>query len=140
MALATKHVFSELYALTQKRSFRFAAGGLLIGLIAMMVTNPGKPAYTNYASERLPEELKQGCSELKEDIWVGSVFKLPTGDLCKSLVGGADLVGRSAIKLIIERSTERQNFGIFSIYTTTVPGRTVKTVGIGRRFITFYHE
>ncbi|MEL6382092.1 MAG: hypothetical protein AAFQ89_06410, partial [Cyanobacteria bacterium J06626_18] len=60
----------------------------------MMFTNPGKTAYTDYASERLHQELQEGCNDFEDDISVGAVFTLPSGDLCKSVVGGADFFGR----------------------------------------------
>jgi hypothetical protein len=121
------------------------ASGAFISLIALLATNPGKPAYINYAAEKLPRELKKECSELRNDIHLRSIaagpsISLPSQDLCHSFVTGADLVGRGATKLILDTSTKRKNLGIFSIYTTKLPGRTVKALGIGRNFFTFYYR
>ncbi len=115
-------------------------GGGLLSLAALMMTNPGQDAYVGYASERFSAELKQDCDELQRGIHVGGVVTLPSEDLCRSLVNSADLVGRGVVKLLIDRSTDRTNLGAFSIYTTTIAGRTIKTVGIGRHFMPFYHQ
>ncbi|MEL6399969.1 MAG: DUF4359 domain-containing protein [Cyanobacteria bacterium J06607_6] len=115
-------------------------GSGLISLAALMMSNPGQDAYVDYAAERFPAELKQDCDEPQREIRVGGVITLPSEDLCRSLVDSADLVGRGVVKLLIDRSTDRTNLGAFSIYTTTIAGRTIKTVGIGRHFIPFYHQ
>lgn len=115
--------------LAQKKSVLIAVGGLLIGSTAMLVTNPGKSAYVDYAYERLSKEFKQDCSEFKDKIHLGPILKLPTRDLCKSFLGSADLVGRGAMKQVIDVSTQRKNLGFFSIYNTKLLGRTFKTVG-----------
>ncbi len=108
--------------------------GLAVGAIALAITNPGQSAYVDYAAERLPKTLKQECKALKKDINLADAVRLPTQDLCRSLVHGADLVGRGVVKQVINVSTQRQNWGVLSWYTTEVPGRTFKTVGIARQF------
>ncbi|MDB9527649.1 DUF4359 domain-containing protein [Oscillatoria sp. CS-180] len=140
MTASTEDVTDKPIPFTQRKSVFAASGGLVAVILIMAATNPGKPAYVNYASERLHKELKQDCSELKDDIELGSILKLPTGDLCKSFVGSVDAVGRGAVKLVINTATDRKNFGVFSLYTTELPGRTFKTIGIGRNFITFYQS
>lgn len=140
MAVSTEDMTAKALPLARRKSVFAATGGLIAFLIFLAATNPGKPAYVNYASERLPKELKQECDELRDDIELGPVFSLPTGDLCKTFVGGADAIGRGAIKLLVNAASDRKNFGLFSVYTTELPGRTFKTLGMGRKFITFYHK
>ena len=140
MSTSLNNTSDRIRTYSQKKFILFAIGGLFVGVTAMMVTNPGKSAYVNYASELLPKKLQQECSKLEDDINVSDMLTLPTQDLCKSFVGSVDLVGRGAVKLIVNGATERQNFGLFSIYTTQLPGRTFKTVGIGRHFVMFYNE
>ncbi|MEO0535295.1 MAG: DUF4359 domain-containing protein [Cyanobacteria bacterium P01_A01_bin.123] len=137
MAVDSMTISAKFRTLAQKRWILAIAGGVLIGTTALIVTNPGKSAYVDYASERLLKELKQDCNEFEDDIEVGDVLTLPTRDLCRSFVGSADFIGRGAVKLVIDTSTERQNFGVFSIYTTELPGRTFKTIGIGRNFMLY---
>ncbi len=113
--------------------------GLLAGLaIALTLTNPGQPAYVDYAAERLPEELQESCALLGEDITIGSLLNLPMQGFCRSAIYGVDLLARGAAKQVIGVATERQNFALFSLYTTKVPGRTFKTIGVGGLFFTIY--
>lgn len=139
MAATVKNV-SARHPFTQRRSALIPASGLLMLFTTMIATNPGKPAYLDYASERLLEKLKQECNELEANISISGGLTIPTQDLCKSSLESADLVGRGAVKLVVNGTTERQNFGIFSIYTTQLTGRTFKTVGIGGHFMMFYSE
>lgn len=126
----------------KSRTFLTATGGLMFCAAAMIFTNPGKPAYVDYASERLFQEIKQTCGELKGDFRLGnfrdgSLFALPNSDICNSVLGSADLVSRWAVKIFIKESSTHKNFGFFSIYTTPAPGGTFRAVGIGRNFILF---
>jgi Domain of unknown function (DUF4359) len=125
-------------AFVRKKSVLATTCGLLIGTTALILTNPGKTAYVDHASERLAEEFKQSCDEYNGEIDVTPLLSLPVSDLCKAFVGNADLVGRGASKLFIETSTKRRNLGVFSIYTTNAFGRTFRTVGVGRQFIIIY--
>ena len=134
----TKYISTKLGVFAHNKAVLAATGGLLIVATSLMITNPGQSAYVDYASERLSEEFKQDCNELNESITFGAILELPTKDLCKSFVGSADLVGRGTVKFIVENSTRRKNFAVFSIYTTKIPGRTFKTAAIGRNFIMFY--
>lgn len=138
MAIAVRDISTSVRVFAQKKSVLFAAGGLLLGTTAMMATNPGKSAYVDYASERLAHETQQMCNDFDGSIHLGPILKLPTEDLCRSFVGSSDFVGRGAVKLVIDKSTQRRNLGIVSIYTTELPGRTFKTVGVGRNFFLFY--
>lgn len=122
--------------LFQKRWFQALSGSLLVGTIFLFTTNPDQPAYNAYAAEQLPKHLKAtNCDELEGNIgFLG--LRIPTKDLCKSFVNGTDSFGRGAIKQIVDYSTERQNIYVCSIYTTRVFGREVKTLGIGKQFLT----
>ncbi|WP_428843062.1 DUF4359 domain-containing protein [Sphaerothrix gracilis] len=124
--------------LTKKRSVQVsAAGGLCLLLSTLALTNPSKEDYVSYTAERIHLSSKQGCQELDQRISVMTV-SMPTADLCKSFVKSADLLGRGFLKQAINVVTKkRDNYLIFSIYTTTVPGRQYKTLGIGSHFFTF---
>lgn len=133
-----RDISTKIRTFSQKKNVLIVASGLLIGATALMVTNPGESAYVDYAAERLAKTSQQSCDELNGNLNLLSLFSLPTRDFCKSFWGNADLMGRGAVKLAIKTTTEPKNLGILSIYTTQAFGRTVKTVGIGGNFITFY--
>ncbi|MFP4254908.1 MAG: DUF4359 domain-containing protein [Halothece sp.] len=92
---------------------------------AMAATNPSRESYKDYAAEKMSTHLKEEvCSDAPEALQ-GS---------CASLVD----VGRGPMKDMIDNSTERHNYILFSIYETTfnlpnVPGvesYRFKTIGI----------
>ena len=140
MAVDVTEVSTKVRNVAGKKWVLAVGGSVLIGAMAMMISNPGQSAYVDYATERLSKELKQDCDQLEDDVHVGGVVTLPTRDLCRSFIGSADFLGRGAVKLVIDGSTARKNFGIFSIYTTELPGRSFKTLGIGRQFLMFHHQ
>ncbi|MFE4106783.1 DUF4359 domain-containing protein [Almyronema epifaneia] len=122
--------------LAQKRLMQISLGSLLLLGSVLALTNPSKEDYLNYTAEQIHLSSKQGCTEFDRDIDV-TVFSMPTSDLCKSFVQGADFLGRGVLKQLISLSTsEPKNYLILSVYTTKVPGRVYKTVGIGGHFFT----
>jgi hypothetical protein len=105
-------------------------GAIALGGIAVVmgVTNPGQLAYTEYASERLLKEAgKLACEK---------------AGLCETIdsmpVTARNIVKNQLLKPAIETSTQQRNLGVFSVYTTEVPGvATMNTLGIFGQFITF---
>ncbi len=87
-----------------------------IGLLAlaaigsvMAVTNPDKPTYEQYAVEQLTNYLTDDvCSQVPQ------AFESLVQSSCASIVASS----RPQIQQIISRTTQRQNFIIFSIYRT----------------------
>jgi Domain of unknown function (DUF4359) len=134
----TRSLSTKIRTFTHKKSVLATTCSLLVGATALILTNPGKPAYIDYASERLAEEFNKSCDEYNGNLRITSLFSFSASDLCKTFVGNADLVGRGASKLLIDTSTERRNLGVFSIYTTKAFGRTFRTVGVGKQFMTVY--
>ena len=85
---------------------------------AMLITNPKQDEYVNYASVTLIEQIQKECQ----------------GDLC-GFINPLIALGKPAIKPALDLSTKRQNFVLFSIYTTELPGKTYKTLGLFGNFI-----
>ena len=124
---------------TPKRVFYFLGAGLLASTLLLFSTNPDQSAYATYAAEQLPKHLKEtNCDELEGNLSLVGIVRLSTEDACKSVINGADSVGRGVIQFFINQSTERKNLHIFSIYTTEAFGRKVRTLGIGQKFWTFH--
>ena len=108
---------------------------VLAGLVtAMAITNPDSSTYEEYAVEQLTTYLKsEVCTQ------VPKAFETLIKDSCASLIDS----NRPQIQKIIVRSTQRQNFILFSIYrtnlsiTSVVPLYRFQTVGIMQNFYTY---
>jgi hypothetical protein len=80
-------------------------GVALIGLGGFMaVTNPTEPAYEEYAVEKLSGYAKENACEKVSFL----------ADRCRSLIDSRE----SEIQQVIAENTNRQDFVLFSIYTT----------------------
>lgn len=119
-----------------------AAIAALLG--GMAITNPNQTAYERYATAKLSEYLNnEVCSEMP----TGIPEEVPAGltDFLKKQC--QDLVKTNQVPLqeVIHRSTQRQNFLIFSLYHTrlSVPGMAglptweVDTLGIFNQFLIY---
>ena len=104
---------------------------------AMAIANPDNSTYEEYAVEKLTTYLKDDvCSQ------VPKVFETLIKDSCISLIDS----NRPQIQKIIARSTQRQNFILFSIYRTNlsissvVPLYRFQTIGLMQNFYTYSAE
>lgn len=85
----------------------------LLILVLLAVTNPSKEAYTSW---------------LKEKVQSGTENPLAKGVV--SLFGGP----------VIDHSTTTDNYVLFTVYTLTFGGKTIKVLGILQNFIPFYSK
>lgn len=99
----------------------------------MIVTNPSKVKYENYADRALNSYLKDRvCEEIKE------VLTNPCGILVE--------LARPQLAIAIAKETQRKNFVIFSIYQTDLsipsifPDYQFETVAILDYFYTYQAE
>ena len=83
-------------------------GGVALGGlgVAMALTNPTQLAYEEYAVDKLTEYVKENVCQKAPFLQEG----------CASTVDA----GRSDIQRIVQSGTQRQDFLLFSIYTTDV--------------------
>jgi hypothetical protein len=91
-------------------------------------------------SEQSRLSSEESCSDFDQKV---SVFflSLPTGDLCDVLVVGADFFSRNISRQLINLGTEkRQNFILFSIYTTELPRKKITVLGIMNNFFLLSSE
>ncbi|MBW4581459.1 MAG: DUF4359 domain-containing protein [Tildeniella nuda ZEHNDER 1965/U140] len=109
-------------------------GGCLLAALggALAVTNPGQEAYNEFATQAAIDYLNvEACAKAP------TVFGLQT--LCQSELKS----NQSKIKTIIADGTQRQNFVVFSLYTTDLslnpdlPSYHVESVGVLGRFIIY---
>lgn len=84
----------------------FLVGMALVGLgVAMAVTNPSQASYEEYATRQLAAYLRENtCAD------AGELLK----DGCNQLLNE----NQSEIKELISANTQRQNFGVVSLYKT----------------------
>lgn len=113
-------------------------GATLVGLgVSMALTNPSQDTYEEYAVHQLTTYLKdEVCTQTP------STF----GDLlqrqCKTLVDS----GRPQLEQIIAKTTQRQNFVLFSVYRTQLdvgpllPAYHFETVGAFQNFYIYQAE
>ncbi|MBE9199590.1 MULTISPECIES: DUF4359 domain-containing protein [unclassified Nodularia (in: cyanobacteria)] len=110
-----------------------AVGLAALGM-AMATTNPSLAEYEDYAAQRLTEYLKQDVCQ-KTTNFLENLIK----SQCQNLVDQAT----PQMREILGRSTEQQNFLIFSVYKTDlkfssfVPIYKFETVGAFNNFYTY---
>ncbi|MBT9310898.1 DUF4359 domain-containing protein [Leptothoe kymatousa] len=103
--------------------------------VVLIATNPGQDRYNAFAAETLQNEVRSAFCQAKElDSWLGELGKA-LGDICTTAVEQGRLISEDDLAEFIEDNTQRQNFGLFSLYTTRIPAVRVKSLGILNRFI-----
>ena len=105
--------------------------------VAMANTNPSQGEYEEYAVQRLTEYLKTDVCKKTTNL-IENLIRFN----CDKLVDSAN----PQIQEIIARTTERQNYIIFSIYRTDlkinswIPSYKFETVGAFDQFYTYTAE
>ncbi|MBW4456231.1 MAG: DUF4359 domain-containing protein [Nostoc indistinguendum CM1-VF10] len=114
-----------------------AAVGLAALGVTMAKTNPSQVEYEEYAVQRLTEYLKTDVCK-KTTNFIENLIRFN----CEKLVDSAN----PQIQEIIARTTEKQNYIIFSIYRTDlkisswIPSYKFETVGAFDQFYTYTAE
>lgn len=108
----------------------FFKAAIALGVMAAIMgfTNPSQEVYTEYASEKLLAHAdKMACEKVS---LCDSIDSLP--------VAAKNVIKNQILKPAIETSSQRQNLGVLSIYTTEVPGvAKIRTIGAFGHFLTF---
>ena len=105
--------------------------------VAMATSNPGQPAYEEYAVQQLSGYLKSDVCTKAPKILEGLLQRN-----CAVLVDS----GRPQIRKLVSDSTQRQNFLFFSVYSTNlsvnplVPSYHFETVAAFQNFYTYMAE
>ena len=114
-----------------------AAAGLAALGVVMAKTNPSQVEYEEYAVQRLTEYLKSDVCK-KTTNFIENLIHFN----CDKLVDSAN----PQIQQILSRTTERQDYIIFSIYRTDlkinswIPSYKFETVGAFDQFYTYTAE
>ena len=98
---------------------------LTVLAVGMAFTNPGRDKYLTYASGTLETEFK---NTVRND------SRVP-----KALSGVAESLltsQRGSIERLLDNTTQRQNLGVVSIYTTELGKKSYQTIGAFGNFVT----
>jgi hypothetical protein len=112
------------------------AGLAALGVV-MAKTNPGQSEYEDYAVERLTQYLKQDVCQKTTNFFENFI-----NSQCERLVEQAN----PQMREILARTTQKQNFVVFSVYTTDLrlssllPAYRFQTVGAFSNFYTYTAE
>lgn len=124
------------------KKFTIAGIALLAAGIGLAATNPSPERYAEAAAEHMSQELQSAaCKDLSPSF-------LQTA--CQTAIGQA----QPALKQLVLRNTQRQNFGLFSLYHTKLslselvppplgdrlPTQEFEAIGIGLIFIPYRME
>jgi hypothetical protein len=98
-----------------------------LGMSAAL-TNPSRAAYETYATEQASGFLlKEVCGK---NLRVPEVLQQALSQGCESLSQGSN----ATLNRFIHQHTEHYNFGVFSLYTTELPGYQLRTIGLWHNF------
>lgn len=105
---------------------------LMLLATGMGLTNPARDKYLTYASGTLQKELESTvCKDSRVPKALSGVTDTLIGS-CKNLLTSQ----RGTIESLLDNTTQRHNFGVASIYTTEVGGKSYQTVGAFGNFVT----
>ncbi|XZN99855.1 MAG: DUF4359 domain-containing protein [Microcoleus sp.] len=122
---------------TQKPTSKFfgnvgkVAIALTILATGMAFTNPPRDKYLTYASGKLETEIESTvCKDSRIPKALTGVTDTLIGS-CKNLLTSQ----RSTIEQLLDNTTQRENLGVVSIYTTEVGKKSYQTVGVFGNFV-----
>lgn len=107
------------------------------GFLTLILTNPQEDDYIDYAYENLSMELKKSCGFFDNTVDLKHLLSISLEGPCLALIATSGAITRGGSELAIARMTEPpSDFHLFTLYTTRVPGREFKTIGILGQFVT----
>lgn len=96
--------------------------------LTLILTNPRQEAYTDFATVTVSRFLVRDLCKANAQAPKG--FETLVRDGCQAFMNQ----GSSEIRAFIEHNTERQNFFVFSLYTTDFPIRPLRVLGVFNHF------
>jgi hypothetical protein len=99
----------------------------------MMLTNPERGAYEEYAVEQLGNQAREKCDLAPSGL--GILFQ----GTCRVAIDNF----KPQLRTLVSASSNRQNFGLFSIYRSDISipvvnlGVKVESIGMFNRFFTY---
>jgi hypothetical protein len=103
--------------------------GILCGLSIMLAANnPRQEYYTEFATQTVSKFLIRDLCRANDK--TPKLFDTVIKDGCQAFMQQ----GKTEIHAFIAHNTERQNFILFSLYTTEFPIRPLRVLGIFNQF------
>jgi Domain of unknown function (DUF4359) len=103
--------------------------GILCGLsVALAANNPRQEYYTDFATQTVSKFLIRDLCQANDQ--APKLFDTMIKDGCQAFMQQ----GETEIRAFIAHNTERQNFILFSLYTTEFPIRPLRVLGIFNHF------
>jgi Domain of unknown function (DUF4359) len=103
--------------------------GVACGLsIALAANNPRQEYYTEFATQTVSKFLIRDLCRANDK--TPKLFNTMIKDGCQAFMQQ----GKTEIRAFIAHNTERQNFILFSLYTTEFPIRPLRVLGIFNQF------
>jgi Domain of unknown function (DUF4359) len=96
--------------------------------LALALTNPRQEVYTEFATRTVSKFLVRDLCKANTQAPKG--FETLVKDGCQAFMRQ----GSSEIHSFVENNTERQDFLLFSLYTTDFPIRPLRVLGIFNQF------
>jgi hypothetical protein len=111
------------------RASRWIGGIAVVGIgTVLALTNPSSTVYHRYAAKTVSLFVMRDLCQ--ERVHQSEMLKSFTLESCQAI---ADQ-GETAILSFIQNNTDHQNFILFSLYTTELPMRSLRVLGIFNRF------
>lgn len=107
--------------------FTLTSGLIVISSIVLMLTNPSKREYEEFATEQLVIYAKENLCSVNS----GDLEQVIKTQVCKLMVD----TGRSQIPNLITKTTKTRNYLLFTVYETNLFLYEFQTIGV---FKTFY--
>jgi Domain of unknown function (DUF4359) len=112
------------------KAIRWAGYGAMASITLILVlTNPRQEAYTEFATRTVSKFLVRDLCKANAQAPKG--FETLVKDGCQAFMRQ----GSTEIHSFIEHNTERQDFLVFSLYTTDFPIRPLRVLGIFNHFL-----
>lgn len=108
-------------------------GLVAVSGIALALTNPGQAAYDEFATQKITDFVLQDVCQTPQSGALPDILGSVLSEGCRAIATSR----RAEIKSFVANNTQRQNFILFSLYTTELPTRSVKTVGIFNQFFIY---
>jgi hypothetical protein len=92
-----------------------AGCGLALVTASLMLTNPTQKSYETYLVKQLENRIQEECSRASSPI-LGAL----ANKACYSIGSMGDSFIKESASSMVAANTTRQNFGLFSIYSTQI--------------------
>lgn len=106
--------------------FALSSGLILVSSLILILTNPSSKKYEEFATEQLVVYAKENVCSPKSD----NLEEAIKSQVCNLMVD----TGRSQVPRLIQETTQRKNYLLFSVYETDLFVYQFETIGVFNNF------